>query len=45
MTCCVALLMSYMLANIMFYNVESRIGDDKLDLGATSITWTECLIG
>ena len=45
LSCCLALLMTYMLANIMFYGVDSEPGEAELDVGFFSMSWTEIRIG
>ena len=45
-SCCLSLFMTYMLCNIMFYGIEPESGgEQKLELGPTTITWTELRIG
>ena len=45
LSCCLALLMTYMLANIMFYGVDSEPGEAEMDVGFLSMSWTEIRIG
>ena len=45
LSCCLALLMTYMLANIMFYGVDSEPGEAEMDVGFFSMSWTEMRIG
>ena len=46
LSCCLCMLYCYMLANIMFYGVESQKSDDQqLDLGFRTISWTQIRIG
>ena len=47
LTCCLSLFMTYMLCNIMFYGIEAKSGaeEQSMDLGPTTITWTELRIG
>ena len=45
-SCCLSLFMTYMLSNIMFYGREPEAGGEQtMELGPTSITWTEVRIG
>ena len=37
--------MTYMLANIMFYGVDSEPGEAEMDVGFFSMSWTEIRIG
>jgi hypothetical protein len=38
--------MTYMITNIMFYGIEPEAGGEKkMDLGPTTITWTELRVG
>ena len=45
LSCCLSLLMTYMLVNIMFYGVGSEPGEAKMDVGFFSMSWTEIRIG
>ena len=45
LSCCLALLMTYMLANIMFYGVDSEPGEEELNVGFFTMSWTEIRIG
>ena len=44
-TCCLSLFMSFMVTNIIFYGIEGDPStEQKMDLGPTTITWTELRI-
>ena len=38
-------MMTYMLGNIMFYGIDIEPGEQKMDMGPITITWTELRIG
>ena len=45
LSCCLALVTTYMLVNIMFYGVDAGPGDQRLDIGLYTISLSELVIG
>ena len=45
LSCCLCLVMTIMLTNIMFYGVSEAPGERKMDVGFFSFSWTEMRIG
>ena len=45
LSCCVSQLLTFMLVNIVFYNVDKEDSEAEIDIGFFSITWAEITIG
>ncbi|XP_013408339.1 polycystic kidney disease protein 1-like 2 [Lingula anatina] len=45
LSCCLCLLMTTMLTNIMFYQVDTGPTEKAVDLGTVKLTWSQFIIG
>ena len=45
LSCCLSQLLTYMLVNIVFYGIDKQSGEQEIDVGFFSVSWTEITIG